>query len=138
MDIDVFTPFLMQMIPAIRLLDIDILLPKSLREILKPKSSLKLKKKQGKSFLRLDQLLDFDWQIAIGDAVIDKEDFEKLNQKSDGLLKYKGRYIYVNKEEVEKIHKHFTETKALTPLQLLRAALGGDYSSHKLFHKQPS
>ena len=44
MDTETFTPFLFQMIPVIRLLDMDILLPKSLQNILKPKPSVKGKK----------------------------------------------------------------------------------------------
>ncbi len=129
---DIFTPFLLQMIPAIELLDIDVLLPKALREILKPKTSLKLKKKAGKSFLRLDQLLDFDWQVAIGDTVMGEDEFKKLMKNADGLIKYKSRYIYVNKDELEKLHKHFSADKEMSAFQLLRAALSGDYFGAKV------
>ena len=122
-----FTPFLLKMIPAIQLLDIDILLPKSLREILKPKASVKVKKKTGKSFLRLDQLLDFDWQVAIGDILMNEEEFKKLLKNSDGLIKHKSRYIYVSSEDLEKLHKHFSAEKQLSPFHLLRAVLSGDY-----------
>lgn len=132
MDNDTFTPFLLQMIPAIQLLDIEILLPKALKGILKPKASVKLKKKAGKSFLRLDQLLDFDWQIAIGDTVMKEEEFRKLLKKSDGLIKYKSQYIYVNREELEKLHRHFSAKKELSAFQLLRAALSGDYFGAKI------
>ena len=107
MDNAVFTPFLMQIIPAIQLLDINILLPKSLQTILKPKASIKIKKKNGgKSFLQLNQLFDFDWQVAIGDALMDEAEFKKLLKKSDGLIKYKTNYIYVDPADLEKIHKH--------------------------------
>jgi uncharacterized Zn finger protein/superfamily II DNA or RNA helicase len=123
-----FTPFLMSMIPAIQLLDIDIMLPKALREILKPKSSVKIKKRpEGKSFLNLAQLFDFDWQIAIGDTLMDEAEFKKLMTKSDGLIKYKANYIYVNQQDLEKIHKHFTSTKNLSAFEILRAALSGEY-----------
>ncbi|MBC7383873.1 MAG: DEAD/DEAH box helicase [Bacteroidia bacterium] len=126
---EMFTPFLMDMIPAIQLLDIDILLPKSLQHILKPKASIKLKSKakDGKSFIRLDQLLDFDWQIAIGDTVMSEKEFNKFLKKSDGLIKYKTNYIYVNQNDLQKLHKHFSDTKDLSPFQMLRAALSGEY-----------
>ena len=123
-----FTPFLMQMIPAIQLLDISILLPKSLQEILKPKPSIRLKKQtNGKSFVRIDQLLDFNWQIAIGDTLMDEATFTKLLNKSEGLIKFKTQYIYVNQQDLEKLHKHFTSSKDLSAFQLLRAALSGEY-----------
>src|SRR5690606_40149960 len=60
-----FASFLMQIIPAIRLLDIDVLLPKSLQELIRPKVSVKVKSNPGKSLIRLDKLLDFDWRIAL-------------------------------------------------------------------------
>jgi SNF2 family DNA or RNA helicase/uncharacterized Zn finger protein len=127
MDMKQFTPFLIEIIPAIELLDVDILLPKSLQQILKPKASVKIKKKKGKSFLRIDELLDFDWQIAIGDNLIEEAEFNKLCKNADGLIKYKSQYIYVNKIELEKIHKHFTSNKKISPLEMLRIALSEEY-----------
>lgn len=130
---EVFTPFLMEMIPAIQLLDITILLPKSLQAILKPKASIKIKKKtNGKSFLKLNELFDFDWQVAIGNSLLDEKEFKKLLRKSDGLIKYKTDYIYVNQLELEKIYKHFASTKELTAFQMLRAALSGEYFGSKI------
>lgn len=127
MNMDTFAPFLFEIIPAIQLLDIDILLPKSLQHILKPKATVKVKAKPGKSFLRLDQLFDFDWQVAIGDTVMGEVEFKKLLKKSDGLIKYKSQYIYVNKEELEKIHRHFTKDDKMDSFQLLRTVLSGEY-----------
>jgi hypothetical protein len=129
MDTTQFAPFLMQAIPAIQLLDISILLPKSLQHILKPRPSLRIKRKAeaGSGFIRLDQLLDFDWQVAIGDTVLSEAEFKKLLKRSDGLIKYKTGYIYVNQSDLEKLHKHFTSSKELSAFEMLRAALSNDY-----------
>jgi len=128
-----FTPFLMQIIPAIQLLDISVMLPKSLQEILRPRTSVKIKSKTtGKSFLRLDKLLDFEWQVAIGDTVMDEEEFRKLLQNSEGLIKFKTEYIYVEKSDLEKLYKHFTQSKEMSAFQMLRAALSGDYYGAKV------
>ena len=128
-----FSPFLMQIIPAIQLLDISVLLPKSLQEILRPRTSVKIKNKStGKSFLRLDKLLDFEWQVAIGDTVMGEEEFRNLLQKSEGLIKFKTEYIYVEKEDLVKLYKHFTQSKEMSAFQMLRAALSGDYYGAKV------
>ncbi len=132
MEDEVFTPFLLKMIPVIQLLDINILLPKSLKELLKPKVSLQLKAKKGKSFIRLDQLLDFDWQIAIGDTLMSQEEFRKLLKKSDSLIRYKSQYIYAGKDDLEKLYKHFNADKELSAFELLRVALSGDYYGAKI------
>ncbi|HRO09070.1 MAG TPA: SNF2-related protein [Saprospiraceae bacterium] len=127
MNTETFTPFLFQMIPVIRLLDMDVLLPKSLQQILKPKASVKVKSKGGKSFINLDQLLSFDWQVAIGDTVMSEAEFKKLLAQSDGLIKYKSQYIYVDKQDLEKLHKHFSSNTELSKYELLRTILSGEY-----------
>ena len=129
MNMATFTPFLLNAIPAIELLDINILLPKSLQYILKPKPSLRIKQKSkdGKSFLRLDKLLDFEWQVAIGDTVMDEATFSKLLKQSEGLIKYKTSYIYVSRTDLEKLHKHFASTKVLSAFEMLRTALAEEY-----------
>ncbi len=129
---ETFSSFLLDIIPAIQLLDIDILLPKALQQILRPKPSIKVKRTKGKSFLQLNDLLSFDWQVAIGDTVMEEEEFKKLLKKSDGLIKYKSNYIYVNQIEIQKLYKHFTDTKELSAFQMLRAALSGEYQGAKV------
>ena len=129
MNLAAFTPFLMQAIPSIQLLDINILLPKSLQHILKPKASVRIKQKSkdGNAFMRLDKLLDFDWQVAIGDTVLDEEAFKKLLKNSDGLIRYKTSYIYVSQGDLEKLHRHFASAKEMNAYEMLRTALSNDY-----------
>ena len=133
MDLQSFGPFLVQMIPAIQLMDISVMLPKSLNNILKPKASVKLKTKaSGKSFFRLDKLLDFEWQVALGDTLMREDEFNKLLQRSEGLIRFKTGYIYVDREDLVKLHKHFSQSRELTAFQMLRAALSGDYHGAKV------
>jgi uncharacterized Zn finger protein len=123
-----FAPFLMEMLPAIRLLDIKTMLPKSLQELLRPKASVKLKKNEnGQAFIRLDDLLSFDWQVAIGDQVMSPEEYKKLIKNAAGLIKFKENYIYVDGADLEKLHKHFTQTKPLNAYQMLQTALCEEY-----------
>ncbi|MDR3367434.1 MAG: DEAD/DEAH box helicase, partial [Prevotellaceae bacterium] len=124
-----FAPFLMDMLPAIRLLDIKIMLPKALQELLRPKASVKLKKNQdSQGFVRLDDLLSFDWQVAVGNHVISPEEFNKLLKNASRLFKFKESYIYVSDADIEKLHKAFTNAKPLTPYQLLQTALAEEYA----------
>lgn len=134
MDTAAFAPFLMQAIPAIQLLNINILLPRSLHHILKPKASVHIKQKAASAggFMRLDNLLDFEWQVAIGDAVISEEEFTKLLRNSEGLIRYKTDYMYVSPADLEKLHKHFLSSKDLSAYDMLRAALSNEYYGAKI------
>jgi len=123
-----FAPFLMEVLPAVRLLDIKILLPKSLQELLRPKVSVKIKRNDdGQGFINLSDLLSFNWQVAIGDTIISPEDFNKLLRNASKLFKFKENYIYVNESDLEKLHKAFTADKPLSPFQLLQTALAEEY-----------
>lgn len=74
-----FAPFLIEVLPAVRLLDIKIMLPKSLQELLRPKPTVKLRRNaEQQGYVRLDDLLSFDWQVAIGDALMSPDEFKKL------------------------------------------------------------
>ena len=122
-----FSNFLFNMVPVIQLMDIDVLLPKSLQNLLRPKASMKISAPRGKSYLNVAEMLEFDWQVAIGDQVISEAAFKKLLANSTGLIKYKSQYLYVNKEDLQKLHQHFNNRKQLAPLEILRAALSEDY-----------
>ena len=123
-----FAPFLMDVLPAIRLLDITILLPKALQEVLRPNVSVKVKKNsESQGFVSLKDLLSFNWQVALGETIISPEEFNKLIKNASRLFKYKENYIYVNDSDLEKLHKAFTSEKPLGPYQLLQTALAEEY-----------
>ncbi|MEK7339403.1 MAG: SNF2 helicase-associated domain-containing protein, partial [Verrucomicrobiota bacterium] len=81
--LDAFTPLFLRILPVLKAIGVRVILPKSLQKILKPQLSLRLKSKDKtkndcKSFLNLKNLLDFDWQIAIGDKNLSLIEFKKM------------------------------------------------------------
>ncbi|MDR3189521.1 MAG: DEAD/DEAH box helicase [Prevotellaceae bacterium] len=129
-----FGTFLMQTIPVIQLLNINVLLPKSLREVLRPRASVQIrqKNKDNTGFISLEKLLDFEWQVALGDTVLSEAEFKSLLKNSAGLIKYKAQYIYVSSEDLSKLQKHFSSAKSLSPYEMLRTALSNDYYGAKV------
>ena len=123
-----FASFLMEVLPAVRLLDIKILLPKALQELLRPRVSVKLKRNEGgKGFINLHDLLSFNWQVALGETIISPDEFNKLLKNAAKLFKFKENYIYVTDADLEKLHKAFTLEKPLNPFQMLQTALAEEY-----------
>lgn len=129
MDAPAFAQFLFNMLPAIRLLDIRTILPKALRHIFKPQLTLTLQKKSGgaEAFIRLDDLLAFDWQIAVGDAFLNEAEFLKLIGRSQGLVKFRGQYVFLDPKEVERLQKALQSPQKMSGLDLLRTALSEEY-----------
>lgn len=50
----------------------------------------------------LDSLLDFDWQIAVGDLRLSMEDFRYLLQQNSPLARYKGQWLTIDLEAAKK------------------------------------
>ena len=113
-----------------RLFGINLILPKSLKHLVRPQVSLKMKKKTGETgaaFLRLDDLLDFDWQIALGDENLTPAEFAKLVRNLSGIVNLKGQYVYLNAEELDKLQENLLKEEKISAGELLQAALTEEY-----------
>lgn len=126
-----FVPLLMQIIPAARMLDMKVFLPKSLQTLLRPRPSLNISRKQekGKTFLRLDDLLSFDWEVAIGDEIISVDEFRRLQDKASGLIRFRQKYIYVDADDMQRLQKAFMAENRMSPARLLQTVILEEYDS---------
>lgn len=125
-----FVPFLFKTLPLMRLLGVEVALPKSLQQLVSPKVSVKIDRNEadGKTYVRLDELLAFDWEIAMGDVFVSPEEFDDIMRHAGELVKFKGRYVYATPEELEKLRKELAKAGKLTPQELLAIALSESYN----------
>ncbi len=126
-----FAPFLFERFPPIKLLGISLLIPKELANVLKPKKSLKLKigsKKNIRTWLDLETLLDFEWQIALGENLLDVEEFLNLVSNMRGLVKVKDQFVYIKEEELVKLFEEFKAKPKLHSSQKLQILFSGEYN----------
>ena len=92
-----------------------VVLPKALMKLIRPLPSIKLSTNsasKGSSFLRLDKLLNFDWQVAMGSNMVAPDEFFAMMENARGLIKFKGEYVYVNDDDLERLRKSFEAAKA--------------------------
>lgn len=116
-------------------IDINIIIPNTLKNIVVPKSILRAKSKKidyNTIFERntvgafsLDDIMDFSYEVAIGDETISKEEFVKLTQNAQKLIMYKDKYILLDPQEVKNIIKKLNsvENLQMTSTKLLHGAL---------------
>ena len=131
-DLDNFAPILLQIMPALKVLGMHVALPKSLQKLIKPHLKLALSAdeslKSEKSYLNLDKLLDFDWQIALGEQTINVEDFKQLLKDSKGLVRLMDTYVLLDEQEVEQLIKQLDKLpESLSNAQFLQASLAGEF-----------
>jgi SNF2 family DNA or RNA helicase len=135
-DSDSFAEVLLNILPLVKLLGIRILLPNSLKSLARPKASLKLDRNNsdssGKSYLNLNEMLQFEWQIAIGDKTIPINEFRKLVKDTSGVVNIKGEYVLIDQKEVLTLLNNLDEDKILSHSELLQSALTEEYQEAKI------
>ncbi len=133
---DEFTEVFLKILPTVKLLGIKVLLPNALKNLIKPKTSLLLNQNQDssaeKSYLSLDEMLNFEWQIAIGDKTISVKEFKKLSKNLSGIVRIKGQYVLIDKNEIQKMLDNLSDNKQLSRQELLKSALTEEYQEAKI------
>lgn len=125
-----FSEVLLKILPTLKLFGIKALLPKSLQHLLRPQVSIKLSShKNNKKYFSLDELINYDWKVAMGDMHLSKQEFEKLSRNTFGLVKIRDRYVMMNEDDVSKIIRQLENPAPLNKFTLLQAALSGDFEN---------
>jgi SNF2 family DNA or RNA helicase len=125
---------------------IDVILPEELTNIIIPRASINAKVKASRSddlmdifntvsssAISLDDILDFSYEVALGDEKISLEEFNKLiNESNEGLIQYNGKYILVDKAEGKKLYEQITNAnhKKMTRLELIHASMSGQLQNY--------
>ncbi len=126
-------------IPAMKLLGVRLIIPKTLTKILSPKASVSLGI-SGKFDLEdgmgvLASMLSFDWQLALGNNSISPEEFERLMEYEGRMVRFGDQFVYVDPKTVARIGKKLKETKKETPTKqrLIAAALTGRFGNNSVY-----
>lgn len=124
---------------------IEVILPKELVNVIIPRASINAKVKKSRegdlsdifnntspSSISLDNILDFSYEIAIGEEKVSLEEFEKLVAQNEGLIKYKDKYILVDKDESKKIFEQISKANhsKLSRLELIHASMSGQLENY--------
>ncbi len=127
--LEAFTPVFRETLPALNMLGIHLVLPKRLRKLAYPQLSLSMSKSDSDtavSYLNLDQLLQFNWQVAVGDQRISASEFRELVKGASGLVKMLDQYVMLDDNKMQQLLKKLDSlTDNLSRIELLKAGLSG-------------
>ncbi|MBD2699938.1 DEAD/DEAH box helicase [Spirosoma sp. BT702] len=129
-----FVGVLLDTLPRMQLLGIALWLPKSLQHWVRPQAGGRLKAKvtANNAFMRLDDMLTFDWQVALGEDMVSLKEFQQLVGRSTGLVKIKDQYVLIDPNELSKLYKQLENPPEVTGSDLLKAALSEEYRGSRL------
>ena len=66
----------------------------------------------GTGVFGLDSIVDYDWQLSLGDQVLSRKEFENLVKLKVPVVKIRGEWVELNKGDMEKLHAFLKENKA--------------------------
>ena len=68
---------------------------------LSARAQVKSPKMAGGSGLNLDQIVRFDWQLALGDEDLSLAELQELAELKSPLVKVRGQWVQLNAEEIQ-------------------------------------
>ena len=102
---DDFLSFFNDALPLIENMGVGIILPKSLKNILKPRIKLQKSANSSTGKLSINNIAEYDWMIAIGDSYISKDEFEDILSKNKRLVRISHNYYNVDLDYVKHLIK---------------------------------
>lgn len=124
---------------------IEVILPDELVHVIIPRASINAKVKAKRaddlakifntpsaSQISLDDILEFNYQIALGNEKISLEEFQELTKDAHGLIKYKNRYILIDQDETSKIFEQVAKSdlKTMSRMELIHASIAGQLKQY--------
>ncbi|MDR1029403.1 MAG: DEAD/DEAH box helicase family protein [Treponema sp.] len=109
-------------------LGIEVVFPKNLHRELKPRLVLNTSAKQAGAlvnYLGLDSLLNWQWQVAIGDELLTQEEFNALVKQKKGLVTFRNTFIRLDPNELARLLKK-AQQESPQISDFLKAYFAGD------------
>ncbi|MEE8392303.1 MAG: DEAD/DEAH box helicase, partial [Anaerolineae bacterium] len=81
----------------------------------------------GKGILSLDSLVQFEWELALGDEPLSREEFERLAALKMPLVRVRGQWVMLQPDEIEAAIAFWEKKRQqdqMTLREALRMALG--------------
>ena len=78
------------------------------------------------SYFAFNEVVDFNWEMAIGNISLTAEELERLVQLKASLVQVRGEWIEINPQDIQKAHKYLQKLtqEGMTFKDALRMGLG--------------
>ena len=133
LDEEKFLEFFNDTLALIENMGVRIILPKILKNILKPRIKLEKSSNTTVSHLTINNIAKYDWMITLGDTCISKEEFEGLLTKNKRLIKISDEYFNVDLNEIKHIIKVLESLPSdMNVMDLINLAYTGTINNVKI------
>lgn len=136
--INEFSIFFQDILPLLEIMGISVFLPKSLDKKVKPKLVLDIKSTKElslkrKTYLSLQELVKFQWKVAIGEHDISVQEFQNILEKSEKIIKIKDNYVILDEKEIKSFIKKLNKLpETLSQNDLFQAVISGKFEDSEV------
>ncbi|NTW01332.1 MAG: DEAD/DEAH box helicase, partial [Oscillochloris sp.] len=88
-------------------------------------SPRKPKRNDGPGRLSFQSMINFRWELSVGEQPIDRAEFERLVALKQPLVHVRGEWVVLDPEQARKAMELFSKGGELSMAELLRMGLGG-------------
>ncbi len=140
-DINAAHDFLTKDAPALRQAGYGIILPSwwkgnGTQAKIRARGDIKNPKMKTRGIFDLNSIVEFDWQIAIGDNKVTLTELNRLANAKVPLVHMRGQWVQVSPEEIKQIIKFLKKkTKKSTLLEAIKMGLGGEFELVGTLHE---
>lgn len=93
---------------------------------IKARLSVSMPRVEGPGFFSLDTIVQYDWQLALGDRLITREELERLAELKVPLVQMRGEWVLLRPEDIEAAMdflKRYGEPKEMSLRDAVRLSL---------------
>lgn len=132
-----FVEILFKILPTIGLFGIKILLPKALRKLARPSMSMSVESGDDgavahASVMTMENMLSFQWKVAVGDKLLTPIEFRKMVNQFSGIVKMNDQFVFFDENEIKKLLNNLENPPEPSAQELLQIALTEDYDGAKV------
>ena len=130
-----FAGFMFETLPLIRLHGIRVLLPRELQQLVRPGLTLSVASRSSaplRSYLDLEKILDFRWQVALGEDVLDPDEFMHLVKGLSGIVRVRQQFVYLNPSDLRSLMEQLNRQELPGRNQLIQAVVSGEFNGEKI------
>ncbi len=128
-----------QAIPTLKMLGVQLIIPKALQKFGGIHNSLKLDLeteavscKRG-SFVTLTNLIRFSWELAVGSHEISTDEFEALKEYAGSFVRFKNEFVYIDPKVITTIDQKLQGNSCtLSPYEKFAAIITGEYNDRPI------
>ena len=126
--------FLFDAAPVLMVLGVTLMLPQSLKRVLRPRlvASVSAGKSTSNALLGKDALSRFEWKAALGGRELSEQEMQELVAHAGEVVRLGNDFVYLDPEALAKLARTLREQPQPSYLEKMRAAFTGEYDGSEV------